>query len=273
MNLPENISVPETRALHLGPKGGWRVQLDGASLRISAGHGPIRYVPLAQLSRVISSDRVSWTTPALLACLGAGIPVIYVNTHGQPTGYCYGMHQRESALSGLLDETIDHPEWNSRYGQWFSAMEQQQIRKALLLAGLPMDRLDPNTARSRLFQACQRYAGPSASGILRLMHGKLASIALEALQAEFRMARHLAHPRPGLNFVRDFSQLMRWHCYRFLKTPNRRAQSAGSASAVRRQAAQLMEAGLSQLEDRMMVLLLRFEFWLRAWVQEVPDGD
>lgn len=61
------------RPLYLGAAAR-RVRLDGPALCVDVEGRAAARVPLRRLSRVVAHRAAEWATPALVACLEAGVP-------------------------------------------------------------------------------------------------------------------------------------------------------------------------------------------------------
>lgn len=249
------------RPLYLASGNTLRVTHDGRALRVqAAGRAPAWYA-YARLSRVVSATDVDWQAAALLACMGAGVPVCFLDGHGNPHGYCYGNLRRETLLDDLLAIALDAPDWEARFRHWNCGMHRQLMLQALTRAGLPARDLErPATVRSALCNAHhQRVARPLAP-LLRQLEGALHAFTAEHLQQHVS-AERLGHPRPGLCLVDQFSSLLRWPAFRLLERVD---APQLDATAPARLAASLLGDDSSLWKD-LGALVLRFEHWLRSW--------
>lgn len=116
-----------------------RVQLDGPALRVRAEHVADRWFPLTRVSQVITSCRVDWTVPALLACAEKGITVSFVGEEGSIVGRLLGRGSERNHLAQKLSDFLLRPDCLELSLQWQSAMERMAMRSLIRRAGLPPD--------------------------------------------------------------------------------------------------------------------------------------
>lgn len=263
---PFFLDLPRTRPLHLTHGNGWRVQLDGLALRVTAPRRATGFVPLKAISRVISACDVHWEPQALIACMKAGTPITFIDARGAPQGYCHGALNRETSLAGLLTEVIEQPDWDQRYGDWLMGMNSQRIGQALHHAGLRTAIRSYDAARSKLCQAAHARCGRNITALLRQIDANLHAITLEQLQHALAKPRFLGYPRPGLSFVRDFSHLLHWSAYGLLCDPDTVGPVPDDEP---RLAAHLVNSNRAHLHARLKAILAIFELWLRDWAQEL----
>ena len=110
------------KPLYLDSSLAWQVRLDdGPALNISAPGRARSLYPLQRLARVISPSQAQWSTTALLACLRAGVPVIFHDTTGDPVGWCFGPRKRETTLGSLLREAMGLPQGRQLMVGWQQA--------------------------------------------------------------------------------------------------------------------------------------------------------
>ena len=262
---PLFLDTPRTRPLHLSHGTGWRVQLDGLALRVTAPRRAPGLVPLKAISRVISASDVQWEPRALLACMKAGTAITFIDALGNPQGYCHGVLRRETSLANLLVEVIEHPEWDQRYENWLTGMHSQRIIHALSNTGLRISFCDRAAARSKLCEAAHQRCQRNITALLRQIDGNLHALVLEQLQHAINHPRFLGHPRPGLSFVKDFANLLHWSAYSLLTDPETIGPIPDDEA---RLAAHLTNSHRAELQARIKAMLSIFELWLREWTQE-----
>src|SRR5690349_18602452 len=80
------------QTLHLdGADNPLAVLAEGPALRIRRSGIADAFAPLGRLARVVVHGvRVQWRTEALVACLNAGVLVIFLGSHGDIYGLCIG---------------------------------------------------------------------------------------------------------------------------------------------------------------------------------------
>jgi hypothetical protein len=215
---------------------------------------------------VVSSTDTCWQTKALMACLEAGIPVVFVDARGRARGYCHGRQRRETAMGGLLTEAIEHPEWAQRYGDWLRSMHDRLICRARATAGGRIVSCSHAAARSKLCAAWHLRCGHVVTSMLHQIDGFMHALVVDQLKNVFGAARFMGHPRDGVCLVNDFAALLCWSSYGLLdglgKDDFREARQ-------HRLAAQLVEQNCDRLADQLSKLVDALELWLREWMQEV----
>ena len=115
------------------------VRVDGPALKVSKPEEADRLFPLRRLSRVISSPRVDWELPALLACASHGINVNFLADDGSLLARCIGQADDHDGLDQLLEAFLYRPDWEPLYRQWLAAVENMALRSLLRRSGLVLD--------------------------------------------------------------------------------------------------------------------------------------
>jgi len=142
MNLataPSRTSPPTKRLpLYLYGRQPTQVNADGPALRVCiVGKTPLRY-PFARIARVIAGPRVEWQATALAACQHEGLPIVFLNAAGVPTGYLQSVQGKTSRLHSVLEEMLGRPDWAMHYSHWLRAERMnllQAWRRARQAAG------------------------------------------------------------------------------------------------------------------------------------------
>lgn len=263
---PIFLDLPRTRPLYLAQGKGWLVKLKGKALHISAAKSAPGTIPIRAISRVISASDVQWQPAALSACMKAGTTITFVDAYGNPQGYCHGVRRKETGLAGLLDELIDHPQWEDRFDRWLSSMHAQQIIRALRASGLRLAYGDYAAARSKLCQAAHNRCGRKVTNVLRQLEAGIHALVLEHLASALADPVYLGYPRPGFSFVQEFTKLMQWGAYDLLEGPEAFGLEPVDEP---RLAARLIHGNRALLQARLVALLALFELWLRDWTLEV----
>ncbi len=205
------------RPLYLDPAVPWLVRLeDGVALGI-AGEGRTRSLyPLRRLSRVVCGRRAQWCSEALLACLEAGVPIVFTDTRRGTIGWCFGARRRETTLAQLLREGLTHPEWPSRFDAWLAAVQRREMRAALAALGQRTHRLDALHVRALLSNRLRQRIGAPAGRWLRALHLACGALAAEAAQRLVGDPALLAFARPGLHLPQTLAALLEWREHRLL---------------------------------------------------------
>lgn len=205
------------RALYLDAATRWQVKLDdGVALHVSAPGRSRSLYPLDRLARVVSPAHADWTLPALLACLQAGVPVVFHDAHGEPVGWCFGPRRRETTLGALLREGLSRPEWDEHFDAWRAAAERRQIMHALAATGAPCRWLDAAGARALLCNRHRQRFGQPVGTVLRALKRAGAALAAERLHGCVDDAALIGYARPGLHLARVFGEMLEWPVHRLL---------------------------------------------------------
>lgn len=236
---------------------------DGVALYVVQPGRARSLYPLRRLSRVVSGRNASWSTDALVACLSAGIPVLFQDGRGNPIGWCFGGRRRETSLAELLTLGISDPDWSSRYGAWKDAVQRREITAALRCAGLRECAADPKAARSYFCNAHRNRAGVPCGELLCALETAVAGLVAETLAREIGEIPLIGFARPGLHFGREFSDLLQWRLHRILRaTPATLLRD----SRPDKFAARAVEQHSPTLHRALGEILGDFELSLRNWL-------
>jgi hypothetical protein len=256
--------VSSGRALYLDASTRWQVRLDaGVALNVSAPGRARSLYPLARLARVVSPAHADWAAAALLACLQAGVPVIFHDAHGDPVGWCFGTRRRETTLAALLREGLAEPDWDERFGAWHAAAERRAVREALRALGIVGGRPEAAAARAQLCNRHRQRLGMPVGEVLHALRLATAALAGECLQRELGEPCLIAHARPGLHLGLVLTGLLEWPTHRLLWQT--RAHEL-KATAPARLAARMLEVHGADLQRALGDLLGSLELHLREWL-------
>lgn len=242
------------------------VELDGPALRISVGGRADGRIPLRLLSRVIVRGGVSWSSAALTACFGAGIPLIFLRPDGQPLGLCLPSVQTEERLCRRLARLEEEPESLVAFEDWVRAEE----RRALLAhAPMPYGRgtLDLRSHVQR--QHVLRSLDPSverAAALWQQLEGLLAGHLMELLLGAGLDTRYAAPARSGrLDPFSAFLAAGRWELVPTLRRlcahRTRHPEAWRKADQRRRRLARHYEAASPAIAASFRRRLHRLELW------------
>lgn len=104
------------------------VDTDGPALRARrVQKTPLRY-PLARLARIIAGPHVEWRGDALAACQREGLPIVFLDAGGQPTGYLQPAQAKPSRLHHVLEELLDRADWESHHANWLRAQRMALLQ-------------------------------------------------------------------------------------------------------------------------------------------------
>lgn len=252
------------RALYLDAATAWHVKLaEGDALNVSAPGRARCLYPLDRLARVVTPAHADWALTALLACLQAGVPVVFHNSHGEPVAWCFGPRRRETTLTGLLREGLGRPEWEQAFGAWHAAAERRLIVQALAATGTPCAGLDASSARATLCNRHRQRIGVPVGPMLRALRRAAAGLASEQLQRHVDDPALIGFARPGLHLGLVLTDLLEWPMHRLLWT-HTAAEITTAPPA--RLAAALVEKRGAVLHRTLGDLFGELELHLREWL-------
>ena len=205
------------KPLYLDAALPWQVRLDdGPALHISAPGRARSLYPLQRLARVISPSHAQWSTPALVACLGAGVPVIFHDAAGDPVGWCFGPRKRETTLGSLLREALGHPESARLIGGWQQAAARREILAALRALNTRSGNLEPAAVRAHLCNLHRVRIGRPSGAWLRALRRGTAALVAERLHGLVGDPALIGFACEGLHLGQTMSDLMEWQLHRIL---------------------------------------------------------
>jgi len=252
------------RPLYLEAGTGWRVKLDdGVALHVSAAGRARSLYPLQRLARVICGAGTEWETAALLACLQAGVPVLFHDAHGSTMAWCFGPRRRETTLAELLAEGLRHPEWEAFFSQWRQAAERREVRAALRCMNARCVRFDAAAVRAHLCNLHRNRTGRAVGPWLRALQRASTALVAENLHSALGDPGLICFARPGLHLARLLSDLMEWRLHRVL---HRTPATLFSENSPGRFAAAGVERHMAQLQAGCGELLGELELQLRDWL-------
>ena len=131
--------------LYLYGQSPTQVSANGPALLVRIPQkAPLRY-PLSRLARVIAGPRVEWQASALAACQHEGLPIVFLDGAGEPTGYLQPMQGKPSRLDSVIEEMLDRVDWPMHYSHWLRAERMglvQDWHRAQLAAGRELEKND-----------------------------------------------------------------------------------------------------------------------------------
>lgn len=140
-----SAGVSRRLPLYLYGQSPTQVSADGPALRVRfAQKAPLRY-PFARIARVIAGAQVEWQASALAACQREGLPIVFLDAAGEPTGYLQPMQGKPSRLDSDIEEMLDRADWRIHYTHWQRAQRMELLQgwhQARLAAGGEIDEAD-----------------------------------------------------------------------------------------------------------------------------------
>ncbi len=212
--LDEDTPGPR-KPLYLRGGPGLRVELDGPALRLRRPAKAVVWYPLARLARVVSSGMVAWEVEALLACAGAGVPVVFLRRDGSVRAYLSGDGARSrdphDLLYTRLRARLARPGGMRRYGDWRRAMTGAALRALGAQLGQRLDGEEPHRVRQALAQTRRRYAGAGPCALIEgRLHGLRAALSAELLAEVGLDAARWAKLEEGPDLAGGLAELLGW---------------------------------------------------------------
>jgi hypothetical protein len=205
------------RPLYLDAALPWQVRLDdGPALHVSAPGRARSLYPLRRLARVVSPSHAQWSTPALLACLRAGVPVLFHDAHGDTIAWCFGPRRRETTLANLLREALDQPHWAALIDSWVESTHRNEMLAALRALNTVALVLEPPAVRAHLCNLHRLRIGRPVRGWLVALQRANAALVTERLHDLLGNPALIGYAREGLHLARTFDELMEWQLHRIL---------------------------------------------------------
>ncbi len=205
------------RALYLDAAQAWRVRLDdGPALHVSASDRARSLYPLQRLARVVCPAHAQWTTAALLACLRAGVPVVFHDPTGEPVGWCFGPRKRETTLGSLLRQALGQPRGTGLIDTWQQAAARREILAVLRALGSGSRNLEPASVRAHLCNLHRVRSAQAAGPWLRALSRANAALVAERLHGLVGDPALIGFAAEGLHLGRVMNDLMEWQLHRLL---------------------------------------------------------
>lgn len=241
-----------------------QVRLDGPALKVSKPASADRLFPLQRLSRVISSPRVNWELPALLACAGQGITVNFLDDDGALVARCIGRADDHDGLDRLLESFLYRPDWAPLYRQWLAAIENMALRSLVRRSGLVLDGAPDAKSLRQLFRQGAESMG--ATKAYERMGRELHSL-LVALVSQFltELGIDVGHyNQQQFNPVRDLASVLLWdfQLARLRWLEDRLARNESATAPTRLQMVQFFESRRERTERLLVGLVARLHRWL-----------
>jgi len=254
----------DRKVLYIDGRSGARVQQDGPSLLVRRRTEAARRLPLRLLSRIVVTGCVEWTTPALLACADAAIPVSFVARDGSVRASLRhpAPPTRPSRLRGLMEDYFARvPAAAERYRLWVEA------RATEARAAVSVDGDDGCESRLLIDRLLERGAAYARAKQIRSLDARLVGYLHAHLDHLFIRdgvtAELPAFRRHAINPSHDYARIIVWRlrldALRFLKREYLRARRRGDARAAlpSSAAARFYEEQSRNVEKRFAALVRR----------------
>lgn len=118
------------RALYLGSRERKRVSCTAEALVVTNARAQTLRYPVARVARVVSAaDVVDWSGAALALCMRAGIPITWLDAHGQAIGSLYPSARNATPLATAVDSWLDTTEGLARYHNWLRSRRMNVLMR------------------------------------------------------------------------------------------------------------------------------------------------
>lgn len=198
------------KPLYLDARAPLEVDVQGPALSVvQADHAPLWY-PFARLSRIISRGPVQWSGAALCACMAAGVPVLFLDSAGRPTGLCTGSLRRIASLDEHLETVLSAPHGLDRFANWRRSQEYRLVHH--LLRALDWSHLPnrPSEVARQLQHVLQARYGADHPIRLRWLLSILAAHSCRILTAAGLSPAQIGGETHPLNLGQEITRLAAW---------------------------------------------------------------
>ena len=244
--------MTDRRPLYLVAEQRIAVDFAAPALRVAAAERAPTFHPLAQLSRVLSRGRVDWAGDALIACLEAGVPVLFVGDHGRLRGVLSLARSGPSGLDEYLRCAAQSPDWPEHYANWHRGQQRRVIARLCAALGWPEPDVRPAVVRQQLDRALERRWHRAAQHLLEPYVPLLrASVAAELAAAGIDPGMS-AGTWGGVDLGRDLTGLAIWPLRGRLLAAHRALPDAPAAAIAH------YEQELAQPMARTIARLIRY---------------
>jgi len=204
-----HASTAQRLPLYLYGQSPTQVSADGPALRVCVAHKAHSRYPFARIARVIAGPRVEWQASALAACQHEGLPIVFLDGAGEPTGYLQPAQGKPSRLNSVIEEMLDRADWAMHYSHWLRAERMallQDWRRTRLAAGKA---IDADEFRELIRQHVYR---PETEACLCALQspqaGALSAVALQALHQAGLQPRYWGEHGDPLELAGDITRLL-----------------------------------------------------------------
>lgn len=203
--------TPSRKVLYLDPEGKLEVAREGPALRVSRPDRASRWYPLGRLARVVSRREVRWKGEAILACLEAQVPLVFLDAEGRVCGLCVGRSDDVVSLQSHLDAVLAGPDWRERWNNWFRSQERRVIVNLHLALGWQIGDLRPAAVALRLdTMLADRIGRDRNRRCLGRLRALLSAQVAEGLQRCGIAPERVCGIQGGLNLGREMTRLLSW---------------------------------------------------------------
>lgn len=198
--------------LYIATGSDTRVVLEGPALCVQREERAEQLFPLQRIARVHSSDRVDWSTPALMACAELGITVLFIRDDGTVQARLLGRPGEHDELLLRFTEFMLLPQAGDMYAQWLSGMRTRIAHWAGARLGAPSGARDPRSCRAWVEHQAVQYGGRRGAERTRQW---LRSLAYQWMHAHLQGLGFGSNTELGQagepSLARDLAELLMWY--------------------------------------------------------------
>ena len=117
-HLKAPADQPPRKPLYLMGTAAARMDAGADHLILHKGAGSLMRFPLARVCRVICTRHLTWSGAALALCLGRGVPITWVDSHGHALGTTQSHYDQPLPFATLIETYLELPDWPRRFADW-----------------------------------------------------------------------------------------------------------------------------------------------------------
>ncbi|MBK8908695.1 MAG: CRISPR-associated endonuclease Cas1 [Rhodospirillales bacterium] len=244
------------------------VVLDGPALRIRRYARADARAPIRLLGRIVVSGSVAWRTDALLACMDAGVPVVFVAADGAARGWAVGAQGTEEDINLLLEDACLDRDWKGHREDWIRGMERRS-----LIAAINGLKVHPASMRGpEAWAACEARvdalnAPVKAAAIAACLKGALSAHVAQLLRGQGIAGRFATGYGAPVRLLDDFTRILAWELWPLVWEAAlyfcRHGVKHRTEADVRRRLIRFYEAQAPKMERRFADLFWRFRWHVR----------
>ena len=110
-HLKAPADQPPRKPLYLMGTAAARMDAGADHLILHKGAGSLMRFPLARVCRVICTRHLTWSGAALALCLGRGVPITWVDSHGHALGTTQSHYDQPLPFATLIETYLELPDY------------------------------------------------------------------------------------------------------------------------------------------------------------------
>jgi len=202
----------DAQPLYIATGSDTRVVLDGPALCVQREERAEQFFPLQRIARVHSSDRVDWSTRALLACAEQGINVLFISEEGTVRARLLGRPGERDELLLRFSEFMLLPQAGDLYAHWLASMRTRIAHWAGARLRAPTGARDPRSCRAWIEHQAVQYGGRRGAERTRQWLRSLGYQWMHAHLTELGFGRNTELGQAGEpSLARDLAELLMWY--------------------------------------------------------------